>query len=155
MSVTLRCLVVAALSFLAVACATAPKAKGQPLYFAVEVAEGGKVIARPKLLGETGKRVRVERRQPGAAQPDYRLVLDPSPEGVGYRIKLDLALPKQQGHSELAMLHGEERRIELGTHPGDLRISLMVMKVDSPEFKALMELGEQQQQERARAPGSI
>jgi hypothetical protein len=155
MSVTLRCLVVSALALLAVACATAPKAKGQPLYFAVEVKEAGKVIARPKLLGETGKRVRVERRQPGAAQPDYRLVLDPSPEGVGYRIKLDLALPEQQRHSELALLHGEERRIELGTHPGDLQISLMVMKVNSPEFKALMELGERQQHDRALAPGSI
>jgi hypothetical protein len=148
-----RLLWVTAVALVAVACATAPRPKdAQQLYFAVEVAQAGKVIARPKLLGETGKRVQAERRQPGATQPDYRLVLEPVPSGKGYRIKLDLALPQMQGHSELALLHGEERKIELGARPGDLQLSLLVMKVDSPEFRALMELGEKRERP---GPGSI
>jgi hypothetical protein len=148
-----RLIGVAAAALFAAACATAPKPKdAQQLYFAVEVAQAGKVIARPKLLGETGKRMQAERRQPGATEPDYRLVLEPVPSGKGYRIKLDLALPQIQGHSELALLHGEERKVELGARPGDLQLSLMVMKVDSPEFRALMELGEKREQP---GPGSI
>jgi hypothetical protein len=149
-----RCLIaLASLGLAVAACATAPHPKdGQQLYFALEVAQAGKVIARPKLLGEAGKPVRVERRQPGAAQADYQLLLDPSPSGKGYRIKLDLALPEVQGHSELALMHGEERRIELGAHPGDLQVSMMVMKVDSPEFRALMKLSEKREQP---GPGSI
>ncbi|MBF5043617.1 hypothetical protein FGE12_14570 [Aggregicoccus sp. 17bor-14] len=126
------------------ALALAPaKAHAEPLYFALEVRRAGRLVAQPKLLGETGRTVRAERRQPGAAQPDYRLVLTPSAGGKeSFQVELDVALPEgQQGHGELSLLHGEQRKLQLGRVPGELEVSLLVMKVDSPEFKALMDLG--------------
>src|SRR3712207_8453561 len=53
---------------------------------------------------------------------------------------LDLKTPQHSAHSELSLLHGEERRLDLGTHAGDLEVSLVLMRVDSPEFRALMDL---------------
>ena len=119
-------------------------AQAEPLYFALEVRRAGRLVAQPKLLGETGRTVRAERRQPGAAQPDYRLVLTPSGGGKeSFQVELDLALGYGQGtgHGELSLLHGEQRKVQLGRVPGELEVSLLVMKVDSPEFKALMDLG--------------
>ena len=119
-------------------------AQAEPLYFALEVRRAGRLVAQPKLLGETGRTVRAERRQPGAAQPDYRLVLTPSAGGKeSFQVELDLALGQGQGvgHGELSLLHGEQRKVQLGRVPGELEVSLLVMKVDSPEFKALMDLG--------------
>lgn len=121
-------------------CASTPKAREQALYFSLEVRREGKVVAKPKFLGETGKVARVERRHPGAALPDYELVLMPKPRGDRYEIVIDLSLPELRGHSELALLHGEVRKIELGPKPGELQLELMMMKVDSPEFRTLMEL---------------
>jgi hypothetical protein len=120
------------------------EAKAEPLYFALEVRRAGRLVAQPKLLGETGRTVRAERRQPGAAQPDYRLVLTPSAGGKeSFQVELDLSLGQGQGqgHGELSLLHGEQRKVQLGRVPGELEVSLLVMKVDSPEFKALMDLG--------------
>ena len=116
------------------------QAQAEPLYFALEVRREGRLVAQPKLLGETGRTVRAERRKPGASEPDYRLVLTPTAEGETFHLELDLMLPEIKGHSELALLHGQERRVQLGRHPGDLEVSLLLMKVDSPEFRALMEL---------------
>ncbi|EPX64729.1 hypothetical protein D187_000151 [Cystobacter fuscus DSM 2262] len=116
------------------------EAEAEPLYFALEVRREGRLVAQPKLLGETGRTVRAERRKPGAPQPDYRLVLTPTAEGKAFHLELDLALPELKGHSELSLLHGQERRVQLGRSPGDLEVSLLLMKVDSPEFRALMDL---------------
>ncbi len=116
------------------------EAAAEPLYFALEVRREGRLVAQPKLLGETGRPVRAERRKPGAAIPDYRLVLTPTLEGEVFRLELDLALPELKGHSELALLHGQERTVQLGRRPGELEVSLLLMKVDSPEFRALMDL---------------
>jgi len=124
------------------ACATPqPSAPSERLYFALELRHDGRLVGRPKLLGETGKRIRVEKRGPGAAQPDYELALAPSESGPGgFALDLDVALPGTEGHSTLHLLHGEERKLELGKHPGELQVVLLVMKVDSPEFQALMSL---------------
>ena len=120
------------------------EAKSEPgspsLYFALEVRREGRLVAQPKLLGEAGRTVRAERRQPGAPKPDYRLVLTPTVQGDAFHLELDLALPEIQGHSELSLLHGQERRVQLGRWPGELEVSLLLMKVDSPEFRALMDL---------------
>lgn len=116
------------------------QAEAEPLYFALEVRREGRLVAQPKLLGETGRTVRAERRKPGASEPDYRLVLTPTAEGETFRLELDLMLPEIKGHSQLALLHGQERRVQLGRYPGDLEVSLLLMKVDSPEFRALMDL---------------
>ena len=130
------------------ACAGAKRSgDGEKLYFAVEVFRDGRVIAKPKLVGEEGKIVRVERRQPGATSPDYQLALLPSAKGGGYSIQLDVLVPEAKGHSELALLHGQERKIAVG----ELEVSLMVLRVDSPEFRALMDLAAR----TPKSPGSI
>jgi hypothetical protein len=120
------------------------EARGEPLYFALEVRSEGRLVARPKLLGEEGRTVRAERRQPGAAEPDYRLVLVPRAEGSGYRLELDLKLP--QGplwHEGVSLLHGQQRKVYFKDR--ELEVSLLLMRVDSPEFRALMDLSPQQQ----------
>jgi hypothetical protein len=111
-------------------------------------------VARPKLLGESGKLLRAERRAPGALSPDYRLALVPSLlEGGGYSLALDLALGGGlRGHSDVPLLHGQERRVELGAAPGELEVSVMLMRVDSPEFRALMELPQDPPSLGATAP---
>ena len=130
------------LALVGLACigAVPTQAQAEPLYFALEVRREGRLVAQPKLLGETGRTVRAERRKPGASEPDYRLVLTPTAEGETFHLELDLMLPEIKGHSELALLHGQERRVQLGRYPGDLEVSLLLMKVDSPEFRALMDL---------------
>jgi hypothetical protein len=115
-------------------------AQAEPLYFALEVRREGRLVAQPKLLGETGRTLRAERRKPGAALPDYQLVLTPILEGGTYHLSLELTLPELRGHSELALLHGQLRKLQLGKAPGELEVSLMLMRVDSPEFRALMDL---------------
>ncbi|MGZ3457366.1 MAG: hypothetical protein ACXU86_02555 [Archangium sp.] len=126
------------------------QAQAEPLYFALEVRHEGRLVAQPKLLGETGRTVRAERRKPGASAPDYRLVLTPRAEGETFHLELDLMLPEVQGHSELALLHGQERRVQLGRYPGDLEVSLLLMKVDSPEFRALMDLADPKDRDSGR-----
>jgi hypothetical protein len=130
------------LALVGLACIAALPApvRAEPLYFALEVRREGRLVAQPKLLGETGRTVRAERRKPGASEPDYRLVLTPTTEGETFHLELELMLPEARGHSELALLHGQERKVQLGRYPGDLEVSLLLMKVDSPEFRALMDL---------------
>jgi hypothetical protein len=36
------------------------------------------------------------------------------------------------------------RQLELGPKAGELQVSLMLMKVDSPEFRLLLDLGERE-----------
>ena len=116
--------------------ATAPKR----LYFAVELYREGRMFGKPRLLGESGKPLRAERRRPGAELADYALTLTPLQAGDRYQIGVRLQVPNAVGQSELSLLHGEMRRLELGARPGDLAIALTLMEVDSPEFRALMQL---------------
>jgi hypothetical protein len=136
--------VVAGLALLVGLCSVVSPAAAtaEPLYFAVEVRREGRLVAKPKLLGETGRTLRAERRRPGAPTPDYRLILTPTAAGDSFMLQLDLQLPEAKGHSQLALLHGQERKLQLGRVPGELEVNLLLMKVDSPEFRALMQLGE-------------
>ncbi|MBI3181506.1 MAG: hypothetical protein HYZ28_05130 [Myxococcales bacterium] len=131
----------ALLSVLLLGACAAPQrpSPSEKLYLALEVRHEGKLVGKPKLLGESGKVVRVERRQPGAPQADYRLVIAPAVQGEAFKIKLEVEVPKASGHGNLALLHGEERKLVLD---GDLEVKLLLMKVDSPEFRALMELSD-------------
>jgi hypothetical protein len=114
---------------------------GTPLYFKLEIRREGRLIAMPQFLGEAGRVLRAERRPPGAAVADYRLVIAPVQASEHrFHLKLDVAVPGQQGSSQLQMDHGEVRKVELGPHKGDLEVKLMMMKVNSPEFRALMKL---------------
>lgn len=129
--------VVLLLSSLVTACASSGPATRTPdkLYFAIKMEQDGRAVGAPKLLGFEGKRLLAEKWTPGASLPDYRLLLQPKVEGAGYGISLDLELPSGHASGRLGLLHGEERTIALDTHT---KLTLMVMRVDSPEFRALM-----------------
>ncbi len=148
-----RFLITSAL-LLAAACASSQiQRPAEKLYFSVEVRREGVLVGKPKLLGETGKALRVERRQPGATEADYALRLRPEREGDRFRIELDATVSDARGHRELALLHGQEKQLELGRYPGELSVSLTLMRVDSPEFRALMGLVEGEA--AARGPSAI
>jgi hypothetical protein len=120
------------------ACASngpARSASAEPLYFAVEVVKAGKKVGAPKLLGFEGHKVTAERRAPGAAEPDYRLVLEPREAGAGFRLSVELTLPDGSRSRDVALLHGEERSVALGA---DTELKVMMMRVDSDEFRALV-----------------
>jgi hypothetical protein len=131
-------LLMTGLVILAVGCAAqAPVTRApEALYLAVEVQEHGKTVARPKVVGFEGRNITVERRQPAAPQADYRLVLMPREDGAGYGVKLELELPSGRRLGHIGLLHGEERKVELGS---DIELKVMLMRVDSPEFRALMQ----------------
>lgn len=131
----------ALLVLLAAACASTSNIPAEhPVYFSIELRKDGQLVGRPKLLGQTGKLLRAERRQPGAAVADYQLAISPTFDGDHYQVVLDVAVRNTVGHTELDLLHGQVRTVELGTKPGQLQISLVVMRVDSPEFRTLMDL---------------
>lgn len=121
-----------------VGCAAQAPATRVPeaLYLAVEVREHGMTVARPKVLGFEGKNITVERTKPNHTSPDYRLVLLPKEEGAGYGVKLDLQLPSGRRLGHVGLLHGEERRVVLDE---DTELRVMLMRVESPEFKALVQ----------------
>lgn len=116
---------------------------GHPLYFAVELKKDGQVVGRPKLLGAEGKRLAVEKRKPGAEDFDYRMVLFPHARaGDRYELTLDVDVPGASFHYDLQLLHGEIQKV--GEKPAarnkGFEVELLVLKVDSPEFRALMAL---------------
>ncbi|MCA2981453.1 MAG: hypothetical protein INH41_20075 [Myxococcaceae bacterium] len=113
----------------------AAPAPPEALYVAVHLERDGQLVAAPRLLGFEGRRLFAERRAPGAASPDYRLLLEPDDEGSGYGISLDLELPSGRAHGKVDLRHGEERTVSLDART---RLTLLVMRVDSPEFRALM-----------------
>jgi hypothetical protein len=126
---------------LAIGCATPPAVEGlaaprQQLYFALELTQDGRKLGAPQLLGFEGRQVVAEKRAPGAAEPEYRLVLKPRESGTGYNVVLELMLPSGKKVGEVALLHGEERSVQLG----EAELKLMLLRVDSPEFRALMAL---------------
>ncbi len=112
-------------------------ASRQQLYFAIELSQDGHKIGSPQLLGFEGKQVVAEKRAPGATQADYRLVLRPREFGAGYKVVLEVVLPSGRKLGELDVLHGEERIVQLDDAT---ELKLLLMRVDSPEFKALMQL---------------
>ena len=105
------------------------------LYVAVEVEQHGKTVAAPHLLGFEGRHIIVEKGQE-ADRPAYRLTLLPQQQGGGFGVKFDVELPDLAHRvGRIALVHGEERRVTL---EGDTQLKLMVMRVDSPEFRSLV-----------------
>ena len=132
------------------ACASSGPSTRDPdkLYFAIHMEQDGKSVGAPRLVGFEGKRLFAEKWTRGAPLPDYRLLLQPKEEGAGYGVWLDLELPSGRSSGRLGLLHGEERTITLDPHT---RLTLMVMKVDSPEFRALMRTAKR----ASDSPGAI
>jgi hypothetical protein len=110
---------------------------GEPLYFSMTVAKGGRVIARPQLLGESGKNVRLFLSTP---QGEPRLALDLQPRASSrfdpsrYSIDVQLDLPDEHGlRKALTVHHGEEVTTTLSD---DVELRLLAMRVRSNEFEA-------------------
>lgn len=116
----------------------------EKLFFALQIQDGDRVVARPQLVGETGKKLTLRLVEPG--RPDHsRLALDLVPErsGEGYELELKLALPDRDGPraGSLALGHGEERQLRLDDPVRPISVRVMLMRVASPEFEAWMRLG--------------
>lgn len=114
--------------------------ESKPLYFALELKKDGRVVGTPKLLGMEGKSLRVEKRKPNADAYDYRVVLHPTVVGDRYDIALDLAVPGMQCHYDLQLNHGQVQKFAVGPKQAPLEVELTLLRVDSPEFRALMAL---------------
>ena len=52
-------------------------------------------------------------------------------------VVLEVVLPSGRKLGEVVVLHGEERSVQLGDAT---ELKLLLMRVDSPEFRALMQL---------------
>ncbi len=121
---------------IAASCRTAaPEVLPEQLYVAVEVEQHGKTVAAPHLLGFEGRHIIVEKGQE-ADRPAYRLTLLPQHQAGGFGVKFDVELPDLAHRvGRIALVHGEQRRVVL---EGDTELKLMVMRVDSPEFRSLV-----------------
>ena len=118
-------------------------APGERLFFALQIDDGEKVIARPKLVGDAGRPITmnlVDPLHPGESK--VALELRPEKDGDGYRVHVRLVLPgmAHAATGELALLHGEERSVPLDPSGSPVTVKLMLMRVKSPEFDAFMEL---------------
>jgi hypothetical protein len=127
---------------LCVACIhAAPPA--ERLFFALQIEDGGRVVARPQLLGETGKRLTLRLVQPDHPdQPRLALELVPEKDGDGYRVQLRLAVPDHEGVKEgaLELAHGEEREMKLADPVRPMTVKVLLMRVASPEFRTFIRL---------------
>ncbi|MBX7099035.1 MAG: hypothetical protein K1X89_15095 [Myxococcaceae bacterium] len=118
------------------ACASPERSARPPerLYFAVELKQHGLKVGAPKLLGYSERAIVVEKTTPGSAFPDYHLELRPRARGPGFQVGFALDTGRGLKSSEVSLLHGEERRLMLD----DTEVTLRLLKVDSPEFRALV-----------------
>ena len=119
------------------------RAPAEQLFFALQIEDGGRVVARPQLLGETGKRLTLRLVQPDRPdQPRLALELVPERDGAGYRVQLQLALPDRDGVREgaLEIAHGEEREVRLADPVRPVTIRVLLMRVASPEFQTWLKL---------------
>jgi hypothetical protein len=139
-----------AVSVAASACGGLLAQRNEPeqLFFAMRIEDEGRLLARPNLLGETGHKLSMRLVDP--ERPELtRLALELLPErqGDGYRIQLGVATA-DRGRPQvgaLALLHGEERKLVLAGPDRPLKVTLMLMRVDSPEFDAWLELVRREQ----------
>lgn len=132
-------LITAALGALALGLHPAPAA-GEGLFLAVELREGGSMVARPMLVGETNKPVRVVLRPDAARPPKLTMSLLPRRDVGGYRVTVEVDLPGRLSGAtgELALAHGEEGGLGWHGASGTVELKLLLMRVDSPEFDAYM-----------------
>jgi hypothetical protein len=115
----------------------------EKLFFALQIESEGHVIARPRLLGESGRPLSMRLVDPARPdRPKVDLQLLPEREGSDYRVQVQLTLPDRAGASsgELAIGHAEERTLTLAQSDRPVTVRLLLMRVASPEFEAYMSL---------------
>ncbi len=111
---------------------------GEPLYFALEVTQNGQVVARPQLVGVSGKDVRLLLHHRDGS-PRMALLLHPSLaapyDGNHYGVEVQLELPGEGLQRSLELQHGEVIHTAMSNN---VEVSLMMMRVRSPEFEAFI-----------------
>lgn len=117
--------------------------RDEKLFFALQIEDRGLVLARPKLLGEVGRPVTMK--LVDAGDPEHtRLSLQLEPKRIGktyqVQIGMELAGRTEPLGGELQLHHGEERQVLLTGAQRRVLVRMLVMRVDSPEFEAYMEL---------------
>jgi hypothetical protein len=123
----------------------------EKLFFALEVRDGNKLLARPKLVGVEGKPLKLYLTHPDTDHSlKLALQLDPTrqADSSDYRIGVTLTIPGllTDGQNEVRLGNGEERQIAWAGMDGPVTLKVMLMRVSSPEFKAYIDLG-------SRTPG--
>jgi hypothetical protein len=107
-----------------------------PLYFSMKVFRRGQLIAQPQMVGQTDLDVVEVLRDP-KGDPRMSLTLRPKASGDHYGVACILDLPDEQGlQREFNLRHGEQIHARMS---GDVDVEMMVMRVQSPEFRAWVE----------------
>lgn len=127
-----------------------PMARAEFIYLQLELRRDGKVVGQPQLVGETGKALKAVRRAPGAVQPDWSLQLMPRAEGDHYAVEVGVEIGERRGHSDVSLDHGQRRQVRLEGNDA-LEVRVLLMRVDSPEFRALMDLPAEPREGTARS----
>ncbi len=116
----------------------------EKLFFACEVRQGSKLVARPKLVGVEGKPLKLYLTHPDSdGTLKLALELDPARDASGYRVGLNLTIPGtlDRAQHEIVLANGEEREVAWAGLGGPVTLRVMLMRVSSPEFKAYIDLG--------------
>ncbi len=115
----------------------------EKLFLALQIERGGQVIARPRLLGATGRMLTMRLMDPDLPdRPKVDLQLLPEREGKAYHVQIQLTLPDRAGSAsgELELGHGQERSLILAERDRPVTVRVLLMRVASPEFEAYMSL---------------
>ncbi|MFN7134998.1 MAG: hypothetical protein ACK4N5_23180 [Myxococcales bacterium] len=137
---------------LLVICLAVPRAQAdERVFVALQINEGEFVIAQPKLLGSVGTPLSMrlaDERRPDRTRLELQLM--PVRNGDEYEVNFRLTLPNRlEGASgSLSLLHGEEKKLALSDELKPVTMKLMLMRVDSPEFEAYMQLAKRRVSER-------
>jgi hypothetical protein len=112
----------------------------EPLYFSLAVSQGGKPLARPQLVGETGKDLKLLLSQRDGS-PRLALRLKPALarpyDGSHFGVEVSLELPGRAVlERSFTVQHGEELHAQMGE---GVELTLLAMRVRSPEFEAYLQ----------------
>lgn len=116
----------------------------------MRIEAGDQLVARPHLLGETDHRLSMKLVDP--VHPERtRLTVEMMPTRFGedYSIQFGLLMPNISDEPQVTTLmlsHGQERKFQLLDGSAPLTVTLMLMRIDSPEFDAWLELVRQEQE---------
>lgn len=128
---------------------------GDQLFFALKIEMGEHLIARPNLLGESGRRLTlkmVDPEQPDRLNLALKMLPELSTDGSGYDISFSIQMPDLAPEPEdiaLHMSHGEEKRFLLTLGRIPITMTMTLLRVDSPEFEAWKELVQKDAAEQA------
>lgn len=125
----------------------------EKLFFALRIEADGQLVAKPHLLGETDHRLSMKLVDPEHPERT-RLSLEMMPTRLGqdYSVQVGLLMPGVSQSPQVATLklaHGQERRFSLLDGSAPLTVTLLLMRVDSPEFDAWLDLVRKEQMKLA------